>query len=334
MRRLSLIVFLFLLLLTGCDQQSFTPIPKRMETLISINIKDGSATFFDLEREKKYAQWNLQKPIRGGALLNNGQTLLLYGNDLDQAYEYDLATGKLKKEWQVGEGIVGALVSNDMHHIFLADQKQKEIRIFRTDGKEIGAVKVGSAPLTLLQNSDGTRLYVIDFHDAKTDIIDVPKRKVIHMFFVPKSSLGGLLREQQQEIWIGGHGSGSAMETSIHVYSLPDGKLAKTVPAPDMPIGFTETNEGIFALSHGSNMVRKWNNRGKEEAALVVGANPFTIVGTNRHLYVASYDSDEIDVIDGRTMRVVHRYKAGKGPFQLMIRGGDKHGANYNSCCR
>ena len=126
MRFVRLLVFVCVVLLTGCDYQAFVPIPKQMEALISVNIKEGSVTFFDLKSEKKYAQWDLKQPIKGGALLENGKTLLLYGNELDRAYAYDLETGKIKSEWKIGKGIVSALVSNDEKHVFLADQRQKE----------------------------------------------------------------------------------------------------------------------------------------------------------------------------------------------------------------
>ncbi|OQM44284.1 hypothetical protein B6A27_17650 [Anoxybacillus sp. UARK-01] len=321
MRLALVLAFMFVSLLMGCErQEEFTPIPKRMKVLISINIKDGSVTFFDLKREKKYAQWELGQPIQGGVLLNNGSTLLLYGHELDRAYEYNLATGKMEKEWKIGKGIISALVSNDQQHLLLADQNQKAIRIFHMNGKENGSIKIGSQPLTLLQNSTGTRVYAIDFQDEKAAVIDMEKHQVTHTFSVPKFALGGLLREREQELWVGGHGSGSSVETVIHIYSLPSGTLMKTIPAPEMPISFAETNEGIFALSHGSNTVRKWDHAGEEKASITVGANPFVMIGESHYLYVASYDSNEVTVIDGRTLQVVQRLTTGKGPFQLMIR--------------
>lgn len=314
------IVFLCLLLV-GCQHQAFPPIPRQMETLISINIKDGSVTFFDLTREKKYAQWEIREPVRGGVLLEQGQELLLYGNELEQVYVYDLATGKRKSEWNTGKGIVSALVSADGKHVFFADGQQQTLRIFNTEGKEEAAIRVGRKPLTLLQTKDGAHVYVIDFHDGKIDAIDVPKRRIIATFSVPKSALGGLVREDAQELWVGGHGSGSTVETNIHVYSF-DGKIKKTIAAPDMPISFVETDNGIFVLSHGSNTVRKWDKRGTKAVSLTVGVNPFTMIGGNKYLYIASYDGDVIDVVDQQSLRPVRQYKTGKGPFQLLIREG------------
>ncbi|QPA32749.1 YncE family protein [Thermaerobacillus caldiproteolyticus] len=323
MRLVCALIVSFCVLLAGCESETLPSISRQIETLISVNVKDGSVTFFDLYKGTTVAQWNLKQPVKGGALFPDGNTLLLYGDELDRVYAYDVVTGKLKNEWKTGKGIVSALVSNDGNRIFLADGRRKAIRMFQMNGKESGEIKVGSQPLTLLQNRTGTRLYVIDFYDEKAYVIDVDKRQVMDTFSVPKFAFGGLLREHEQELWVGGHGSGSTVETKIHVYSLKTGKLLKLIDAPDMPVSFVETNEGVFGLSHGSNMVRKWSKSGQQEASLTVGANPFTMIGANGRLYVASYDSDEIYVIDERTLRIVARWKTGKGPFQLLIRGED-----------
>jgi YVTN family beta-propeller protein len=102
--------------------------------------------------------------------------------------------------------------------------------------------------------------------------------------------------------------------------------------APTMPVSFMETNEGTFALSHGSNTLRKWDHSGNLKASVTIGANPFTMIGANERLYVASYDSNEIYVVDQHTMKTIARWKTGKGPFQLLIRkediGGKENSVN------
>jgi YVTN family beta-propeller protein len=316
----------------GCERETFPAVPKRLEVLISVNVNDESVTFFDLQTGRKVAEWKLQKPIKGAALLQDDRTLLLYGSELDRVYLYDMRTGKAKSEWKTGKGIVGALVSNKGNTVFLADERQKALRVFDGNGKEKAKIEVGNKPLTLLQNKAGTTIYAIDFRNTKAYVIDVGKRRIIRKFSVPKFAFGGLLRERQQELWIGGHGSGSTVETNIRIYSIKTGALIKVMKAPTMPVGFVETNEGIFALSHGSNTVRKWNDSENLQASVTVGANPFTMIAANERLYVASYDSDEIYVVDQRTMKIIARWKTGKGPFQLLIRedddGGKENGVN------
>jgi YVTN family beta-propeller protein len=321
-----LLAVLGMLFIHGCEQETLPAVPKRIEVLISVNVNDESVTFFDIQTGRKVAEWKMQKPIKGAVLLPDDRTLLLYGNELDRVYLYDMRIGKKKSEWKTGKGIVGALVPNKGNTVFLADERQKALRAFDENGKEKAKIKVGNKPLTLLQNKAGTTICVIDFHNTKAYVVDVDKRRVIRTFSVPKFAFGGLLRDGQQELWIGGHGSGSTVETNIRIYSIKTGALIKVMKAPSMPVSFVETNEGIFALSHGSNMVRKWDDSGNLETSATVGANPFAMAAANGRLYVASYDSNEIYVVDQRTMKIIARWKTGKGPFQLLIRKGDDGG--------
>jgi YVTN family beta-propeller protein len=327
-----LLAVLGILFIHGCEQETLPAVPKQMEVLISVNVNDESVTFFDIQTGRKVTEWKLRKRIKGAVLLPDDRTMLLYGNELDRVYLYDMRTGEEKSEWKTGKGIVGALVSNKGNKVFLADERQKALRIFDLKGKEKAKIEVGNKPLTLLQNKAGTTIYVIDFHNTKAYAVDVGKRRVIRTFSVPKFAFGGLLRDGRQELWIGGHGSGSTVETNIRIYSIKTGALIKLMKAPSMPVSFVETNEGIFALSHGSNILRKWDDSGNLKASVTIGANPFIMIGANERLYIASYDSNEIYVVDQRTMKIIARWKTGKGPFQLLIRkgndGGKENGLN------
>jgi YVTN family beta-propeller protein len=323
MRRVCLfLLILGMFLVYGCEKETFPAVPKRAQILASVNVKEESVAFFDAKTGAALAKWKVNKPIQGAALLYDQRTLLLYGNELDRVYLYDIHTGKEAQEWQTGKGIVRALASNKGDAVFLADERQNAIRIFKENGQEAGKIAVGDKPLTLLQNDAGTLLYVIDFRSTKAYIVQVDKRRVIRTFSVPEFAVSGLLREKEGELWVGGHGNGSTVETNIHIYSASTGAFVKTVKAPVMPIDFAETKEGIYALSHGSSTLWKWDNSGKLQSSVIAGANPFAMIGENGRLYIASYDSDEIYVVDERTMKVIDRWKTGKGPFQLLIAKG------------
>jgi DNA-binding beta-propeller fold protein YncE len=323
MKKFVLLMMLGLGILAGCHTKTFTPIPLEMKTLISVNIKDGSLTFFDLKNNKVFTQWKMEQPIKGASLLPDGKTLLLYGNELETARLYNLAEGTLKQEWKTGKGIMNAIVSNDGKHIFLADQHKNAVRIFSTTGKELGTVKVGKKPLTLLQNNSGTRIYTVNFDERFLSVIDVQKKQVIEKINIPKSSTGGLIREKQKQLWIGGHGSGKKIQSNIHVYSLETGKLLDMIHAPEMPIYFIETKNGIFALSHGTSMIRKYNEHLQETGSLQIGSNPFAMVAGEQEIYIASYDSNEIYKVDQQHLKIIDKFPSGNGPFQLILREGD-----------
>ncbi|HZG60069.1 MAG TPA: hypothetical protein VEY68_06300 [Anoxybacillus sp.] len=322
MKKYVLLMMIGLGILAGCHTKTFTPIPLEMKTLISVNIKDGSLTFFDLENNKVFTEWKMEQPIKGASLLPGGKTLLLYGNELETVQLYNLAEGTLEREWKTGKGIVNAIVSNDGKHLFFADQHKNAVRIFSTRGKELGTVEVGKKPLTLLQNNSGTKIYAVHFTEPFLSVIDVQKKQVIEKINIPKASAGGLIREEQKQLWIGGHGSGEEIQSNIHVYSLETGKLLERIHAPKMPIYFIETKHGIFALSHGTSMIRKYNEHLQETGSLQVGSNPFAMAAGEQELYIASYDSNEIYKVDQQHLKIIDKFSSGNGPFQLIIREG------------
>ncbi|KAF0994580.1 YncE family protein [Geobacillus sp. TFV-3] len=311
-----------LLLLSGCVKTSFPPIADSLSVIISLDVKAETVTFLNANNGEKVARWHINEPFQGGALSPDGRTLLLYGRELDRVYRYDLATGKPLSEWKTGSGIVSAAPSPDGRTWFFGDSEHHAVLVVDKEGKEIARLSVGRSPMTLLVNRHGMRLYAIDFQDGRAFVIDVERRRVLHSFAVPKLALGGLVRERQGELWVGGHGSGNKVEKNIHVYSLQDGRLLRTIAAPVMPVDFVETRRGVFVLSHGSNTVYQFSKEGKQLASASVGANPFAMEAASGRLYIASYDSDEIIVVDEATMRPLARWKTGDGPLQLLIREG------------
>jgi hypothetical protein len=321
-----LTIFLCLCLLSGCNMKSFTPIPKEKEILISVNIKEGSLTFFDLKNKKRFTEWKLNQPVKGAVLFPDRNKLLVYGNDLEVAYVYNLAEGKVEQEWKIGKGIVNAVFTNDFKHLVLVDQNRQSIRLFTMKGKEIGEVEVGKKPLTILQNERGNLLYVMNFNEEFINVVDIQRRETIDRISIPKSSTGGLIREAQNELWVGGHGSGEHVQSDVHIYSLKTGELIEIVPAPEMPIHFVETDQGVFVLSHGSNTIRKYDLQKREIASLIVGSNPFSMIAHGDKLYIASYDSNEIYQVDQERLQVLGKFQTGKGPFQLIYREGDLDG--------
>jgi len=323
MKRASVWMLLCLFfMLSGCAKTSFPPIADSLSVVISLDVKAETVTFLNAKNGGKIARWNIDQPFQGGALSPDGRTLFLYGRDLDGVYRYDLATGKPLAEWKTGNGIVSAVPSSDGRMWFFGDSTHHAVLVVDRDGKEIARLSVGRSPMTLLVNRNGTRLYAIDFQDERAWIIDVDRRRVIRSFAVPKFALGGVVRERQGELWVGGHGSGSKVETNIHVYSLRDGRLLRTIAAPVMPVDFVETGRGVFVLSHGSNTIYQFSKEGKQLASASVGANPFAMEAAGGRLYIASYDSDEIIVVDEVTLRPLARWKTGDGPLQLLIREG------------
>lgn len=320
MRRYVVLLCL-LFLLTGCQGESYTPIAKNKSVLITTNIKEGSISFIDKKSKDVITTWELQEPITGVTMLPGGEEMLVYSKQLEYVYIYSLTTGRQIDKWKTGKGIANVVVSDDEKQLFIADQNTQTIRLFTIDGKEKDSISVGKGPLTMVQHDE--RLYVLNFYDTQLSTIDLAQKKVVNSFMIPPASTGAMVSEDGKEIWIGGHGDGTQVNEKVLVYSLEDGQMIRSLHAPFMPVSIEGDGEFVFVLSHGSNMLRKFDARTYQEiGSIEVGSNPFAFLNSGKEGYVASYDSNEVYVIDTQEMKVKQTITVGQGPFQLVQRKG------------
>ncbi|PGZ95980.1 40-residue YVTN family beta-propeller [Bacillus pseudomycoides] len=318
-----LISLCIVLLLTGCSGETYQSISPKKSLLITTNIKEGSISFIDTDTKKTITTWHLNEAIMGTTLLPDGNRLLVYGKQLDYIYVYSLKDGKQIDKWNTGKGIANILLSENGKELFMADQNQQKIRVFTIDGKEKESIPVGKGPLTMVQHHE--MLYVLNFYDTKLSSIDVKQKKVVNSFMIPPASTGAIVSENGNEIFIGGHGDGKQVNEKVLVYSLQDGQMLQSIHAPFMPISLSADQQFIYVLSHGSNMLRKFDGKTYQEVdSLEVGSNPFTFWQIGNEGYVASYDSDEVYVVDLNEMKIKQTISVGKGPFQFVQRVGEK----------
>ncbi|WLR50401.1 YncE family protein [Bacillus tianshenii] len=324
MKKAVLYFSLLIGILTGCNQEQYEALSPEEEVLISVNVFDSSLSFFDVSEYKELATWDLPFPLTGAELFPDGEKVLLYGKGLEQVYVYDLTTGKQVEKWETGKGITNVRLSHRGEQFYVADESESQIRFFDLEGREKGAVSVGKAPLSMVESKTGGELYVLHFEKAEIDVIDVQARNVVRKLPAKEAATGLILLEDQQELWFGGHGAGVEVQNKISVLSLEQGRISSEIEAPVMPVAFAQADEDIFALSHGSNTLRKIDPATKEiKETLTVGANPFTLTTSKRKIYIAGYDSNEIQVVDSDTMKKKATMQTGEGPFQLLVWGGE-----------
>ncbi|MGE6537276.1 YncE family protein [Bacillus luti] len=311
----------FLFLLVGCQGSSYTPIDKDKNVIITTNIKEGSISFIDRQTKKLITTWELNEPMAGIALLPNREEILVYGKQLEYMYVYSLTEGRQVEKYKTGKGIVNVVVSEDKKQLFAADQTAQRIRFFTIKGKETGSVSTGKGPITMVEHHN--QLSVLNFYDTKLTTIDTKTKEVIQSFMIPPASTGATVSPDGKEIWIGGHGDGNQVNEKVLVYSLQSGEMVRSLHAPFMPVNITKDKKYVYALSHGSNTLRVFDSSTYiEVASAEVGSNPFAFLKSGTEGYVASYDSDEVCVMDMKDMKIKQTIKVGKGPFQLIEREG------------
>ena len=126
---------------------------------------------------------------------------------MDSIEVFSLSKGKQKDSWKVGKGIVNMKLLQDGKSIVAVNQSLNTVSFYNEKGQLEDQVKVGKGPLTIVEGNH--QLYVINFNDTKLSVINLETRKVEKEFPIQHSSTGALLREDEHEIWIGGHGKGA-----------------------------------------------------------------------------------------------------------------------------
>ncbi|WP_234978389.1 YncE family protein [Bacillus tuaregi] len=314
----GLFIILLLLILAACSTKQYIPISNDLDLIITINIKDSTISFIDAKERKNLERWKLDKPYSGGMLFPNGDTLLLYGKQLDTVDLYSLSSGRIISSWPVGKGIVNAYLLNNEEEIVFADQERNLARFFTLEGHEIVSVSTEAKPYTILEGED--RLYVLNISDDILNVINLKNKKKQDNINIHSYAAGALLLKEKNELWIGGHGLGTNVESNIHVYDSSNGSLINTYYAPMMPINFAEWNDHIFVLSHGSNTLYKLTKAGEQEKSIQIGANPFELLLYQHDLVVAGYDSNDIYFLNPINLEVIQKLNVGEGPFQMIVR--------------
>lgn len=305
------------LLLSSCSEKMYPSINEDISIAATVNIKDNTMSFIDIENQKLIEEWKLKKPYKGALMLPDADSILLYGKEIETIDLYSLKTGSFIRSWKTGEGIVNGRVL-DNGEVALVDQKQNAIRFFNVSGKEKDYVATEQNPLTIFEARKSEKLYVLSYNKEKLTVIDLNSKEKLAGFPIHSSASGAWINDS--EIWIGGHGKGAEIEEYIHVYDLATGALKKKIRAPFMPIKFLGIDDQIFVLSHGSNNLYKLDKDGKEIGSITVGSNPFEMAFTGEYLLVAGYDSNDIHFIDPNRLEIRKTIPVGSGPFQIVLR--------------
>lgn len=311
------------ILLSSCTSHTYPPIQEDLTIAATVNIKDMTVSFIDIENMKRLSDWELKKPYTGAVILPDGDTFLLFGKQLETVDLFSLKAGKSIGSWQTGKGIVNGKLLQTNSYIAFADQNLGKVRFFNLDGKEMTQIKTESNPLTLLESVNKKKLYVLSFSKKKLTVIDLKNIEKAAIHDIHSAAAGAWLNDDGKELWIGGHGAGAEVENDIHVYNSETGQLKFKIPAPTMPVNFIEINEHVFVLSHGTSMLYKLQENGNIVDSTVIGANPFEIALIDNDLMIAGYDSNDIHIVNPENLEIIKTIPVGKGPFQIILRKAD-----------
>lgn len=315
--------FFFLLiigiLLTSCTSQTYTPIKRDIAMIGVVNIKEQSLSFIDYNTKKPLATWEMKKPITKAVLLPDGDTIVLFGQDMDEMIMYTLSTGKQTKRWHVDKGVTDVLAAE--HELLVVNEKKGTVSIMTLDGKVKDTIATPPSPFSIVEDAKHHQWIVIHFKNGAISFIDQTTKRVKRTVDTLDSAVSGLVVPETNELWVGGHGGGANVQQEAYVHSLVDGRLLTHVRAETMPIQFLQTEQAIYVLCHGSNMLYAFHPTTKHMMrSLDIGANPFAMTKAKDDIVIASYDSNELVFVDEKTLKQTKTVSVGNGPFYIFFR--------------
>ena len=318
MKKFIFVLLMCILLLTGCSEPRFTAINPHQSFVASVNILQPSLTFFDQEA-KRLATWEFEVAYTGGTLIQHDR-ILMYGHELTEAHLYELSTGRHIATIDCGIGTTNAYYDQQSKQFFMTNSKSNTVTSYDLQGEKLHEQKLYNYPMSMVA-SDGY-LYVVNYKDTILSVLDIATLNVIDEWEIAKSSHGIAILEEENSIWIGGHGEGSKPNETIDVYNLTTGEKQSEMYMPLMPVGLAEKDDEVAVISHGANMLYVANTKGEVLWQQKVGANPFAATYFAGYIVVAGYDDQTVYFLNEQ--KIVKEVQTDKGPFQLFVREGMK----------
>ncbi|MFK4998334.1 hypothetical protein ACI2OX_16505 [Bacillus sp. N9] len=123
------------ILLIGCQQEKYKPIEENQPFVATLNVREYSIDFLD-EAGRSIAHWHLNKMYTGGLLLSDGDTLILYGTELEEVDLFSLKTGERKSFIKTGKGITNGLDVESISKLAFTDKIRNEVRFLTTQERK------------------------------------------------------------------------------------------------------------------------------------------------------------------------------------------------------
>ncbi|WP_297989998.1 YncE family protein [Anoxybacillus sp.] len=317
--RVRLFILLIIVLLTSCTPQTYTPIEREQAVIGVVNMKEQSLSFIDYNTKKQLATWQVKQPITKATLLPDGDTIVLFGQDMDEMIAYTLSTGTETKRWNVDKGVTDVLATE--RALLVVNEKKGTVSIMTFDGRVTDTIHTPPSPFTIVEDDKHRQWIVIHFKNGAISFIDWGTKQVKQTVDTLDSAVSGLVVTETDELWVGGHGGGATVQQEAFVHSLVDGRMIARVPAETMPIQFLQTEQSVYVLCHGSNMLYAFDPKTKRMTnALDIGANPFAMTKAKNEIVIASYDSNELVFVDEKTLKQTKTVPVGNGPFYVFFR--------------
>ena len=213
-----------------------------------------------------------------------------------------------------------AMAPDGRHAYFTAGQTGFVVEIdTRTNTVRRGIPTHGKISHMVEVSPDGTRLYTANIESQDVSVIDRESGELLAQIPCGQGCEGLQFTPDGRRLWVANQEAGT-----ITIIDVARNAVEDTIPCPGMPLRIRFTRDGTRALV--SNWVAQgevvvFDARGhKEVKRLRVGNQPIglLIAPEGDRAFVSSMSSDEVHVIDMKTLTVSGHFVTGKGPDALL----------------
>lgn len=288
--------------------------------------KDNAMTVLDASRSEVTGTIPLCRRPRHMQRTPDRQQLLVACSDDHRVLVLDIASGRPVARLEVGDDPEMFDISPDGGMLYVSNEDDGALTAFdlKTRSKAF-EVKVGGEPEGVKTSADGKLVYVTSEVASMVHVIDVAGRRILKNIAVGKRPRRLLLAGS--ELWVSNEldGSVSIIRTGDHtvqatVSFLPQGMRREDVTpvgmalSPDARtayVGLGRANH-VAAVDVASRQVRGYVLVGKRAWGLALSRN-------GSRLYVANGLSDDLTIVDTKSLRALKTLKVGRVPHTVVV---------------
>ncbi|KKH49928.1 PKD domain-containing protein [Methanosarcina sp. 1.H.A.2.2] len=203
---------------------------------------------------------------------------------------------------------------------YIANEESNNISVIDTTTNKVTAtISVGSNPIGVAINPDGTKIYVVNSHSNDVSIIDTATNTVKATVPVGRSPQGVAISSNGKKLYVA-----NRVSNTISVIDTAINTVASTVTVGKYPAGVAVSPDGkkAYVTNEGDNTVSIIDTTTKAVISTVsVGKSPEEIAVTpdGTKVYVANSDNGGISVIDTSTNTVTATVKVEGTPSGVAV---------------
>ncbi len=204
---------------------------------------------------------------------------------------------------------------------YITNAESDNISVIDTDTNKVTAtISVGSNPIGVVIDPNGTKIYVVNAYSNDVSIIDTATNKITATVPVGSSPQGIAVSPNGTKVYVANHNS-----NNVSVIDTSANTVVSTLNTGKYPEGVAVSPDGkkIYITNYGDNTVSIIDTATKAVIATVsVGKSPKEIAVTpdGTRVYVVNSDSKSISVVDTATNSVTNTVKVGGGvPFGVAV---------------